>query len=135
MREEELYRSWCIQERISGGRMREVVGQTIRWWPSRGVVLSQWQGGGRNKLRALTAEGKQRETQVPGHLLPVVGKALRWEKSGVSTPYRPPASPPDHPPRPRIADCTLYIRLLSAKKTTMRASPSNSYHSFSSQLT
>ena len=73
-------------------------------------------------LRALTAEGKQRETQVPGHLLPVVGKALRWGKSGVSTHCRPPASPPDHPPRPRIADCTLYIGLLSAKKTTMQAS-------------
>ena len=35
-------------------------------------------------LRVLTAGGKQRETQVPGHLLPVVGKALRWGKSGVS---------------------------------------------------
>ena len=79
---------------------------------------------GRNTLRALTAEEKQRETQVPGHLLPVVGKALRWGKSGVSTPCRPPASHPDHPPRPRIADCTLYIGLLSAKKTTMRASQS-----------
>ena len=77
---------------------------------------------GRNTLRALTAEGKQRETQVPGHLLPVVGKALRWGKSGVSRPCRPPASPPDHPSQPRIVDCTLYIGLLLAKKTTMRES-------------
>ena len=59
--------------------------------------------------------------------LPVVGKALRWGKSGVNTPRRPPASPPDHPPRPRIADCTLYIGLLSAKKTTMRVSPNSKF--------
>ena len=32
---------------------------------------------GQNMLWALTAEGKQRETQVPGHVLPVIGKALR----------------------------------------------------------
>ena len=86
---------------------------------------------GRNTLRALTADGKQRETQVPGQFLPVVGQALRWGKSGVSTPCRPPASPPDHPPRPRIADCTLYIGLLSAKKTTMRASPTQQNFHFS----
>ena len=74
-------------------------------------------------LWALTAERKQRETQVPGYLLPVVGKTLRWGKSGVSTPCRPPAPPPDHPPQLCITDCTHYIGLLSAKKTTMRASP------------
>ena len=53
---------------------------------------------------------------MPGHLLPVVGKDLRWGKSGVSTPCRPPASPPDHPPRPRIAVCTLYIGLFIGQK-------------------
>ena len=80
---------------------------------------------GRNMLRALTANGKQREPHVLRHLLPVVEKVLRWGKSGVGTrctPCRPPTSPPDHPPRPRKADCTLYIRLLSGKKTMLRSS-------------
>ena len=77
---------------------------------------------GRNMLRALTAEGKQSETQVPASFSPC-WKGSAMGKSGVGTPCRPPASPPDHPPRPHIADCTLYIGLLSAKMTTMRASP------------
>ena len=41
---------------------------------------------GRNVLGALMANQKLREIQVLGLLLPVVVKALRWRKSGVSRP-------------------------------------------------
>lgn len=41
-------RRWsrCTQSVMSGGRIREDVGQVNRWVPSRGVVPSQGQGGG-----------------------------------------------------------------------------------------
>lgn len=58
---------------------------------------------------------------MPGHILPVIALALRYGKRGVSTLCWLPASPPNHPPQPCVADYTLYIGLLSAKKTTVWA--------------
>ena len=69
-----------------------------------------------NTLTALTAEEKQRKTQVLGYLLPIVRKALRWgekrDKHTLLTAYLT----FNHPPQLRIADCTLYIGLFIGQK-------------------